>query len=130
MKSLIDFIKESLNGKSKIRDSKYFRFKLTEIEDSTSKIIAAAEKDGLFVEKTDNGCKVKIYKTSKVNNLVNKLTAIIDDSKQKEDLSSFVEYLSGILKEIIDFTTPEEDVSDDEAKDDKTKDDDKKKEEE
>ena len=68
MKSLIDFIKESLNGKSKSRDSKYFRFKLTEIEDSTSKIIAAAEKDGLFVEKTDNGCKVKIYKTSKVKN--------------------------------------------------------------
>lgn len=130
MKSLIDFIKESLNGKSKSRDSKYFRFKLTEIEDSTSKIIAAAEKDGLFVEKTDNGCKIKIYKTSKVKNLVNKLTSIIDDSKQKEDLSSFVEYLSGILKEIIDFTTPEEDVSDDEAKDDEAKDDDKKKEEE
>ena len=61
---------------------------------------------------------------------MNKLTSIIDDSKQKEDLSSFVEYLSGILKEIIDFTTPEEDVSDDEAKDDETKDDGKKKEEE
>ena len=78
MKSLRDFIKESIeSGKNNI---KFFKLNLTEFKDLTDKIIYAAEKDGLFAEKTDYGCKVKISNTSKVSSLVSILSSIIDDN--------------------------------------------------
>ena len=110
MKSLRDFIKESIeSGKNNI---KFFKLNLTEFKDLTDKIIYAAEKDGLFAEKTDYGCKVKISNTSKVSSLVSILSSIIDDNKSNEKLSSSIESLSDKLQEIIDFTTVKEDDGD------------------
>ena len=107
MKSLKNFIKESLESSKK--DTKYFKLNLSNLECSISKIITAAEKDGLFVEKTDYGCKVKISNNSKTKHIVGILNTIIDDNSSNEDILSDVESLSNKLQEIIDFTTPKED---------------------
>ena len=114
MKSLRDFIKESIeSGKT---NKKLFRLNLSKLEDSTNKIITAAEKDGLFAEKTDSGCKVKIYSTSKVSNIVSALRSIIDGNESNEELSSSIESLSNKLQEIIEFTTVKEDDVDSDNK--------------
>ena len=110
MKSLKDFIKESI--KSNKTNTKFFNLNLTKFKDSTDKVISAAEKDGLFAEKTDSGCKVKISNTSKVSSIVSALSAIIDDNKSNKELSSSIESLSNKLQEIIDFTTVKEDDED------------------
>ena len=110
MKSLRDFIKESIESAK--NNIKFFKLNLTEFKDLTNKIISAAEKDGLFAEKTDYGCKVKISNTSKVSSLVSILSSIIDDNKSNEELSSSIESLSDKLQEIIDFTTVKEDDGD------------------
>ena len=117
MKSLRDFIKESIeSGKTNKTNKKLFRLNLSKLEDSTNKIITAAEKDGLFAEKTDSGCKVKIYNTSKVSNIVSALRSIIDDNESNEELSSSIESLSNKLQEIIEFTTVKEDDVDSDNK--------------
>lgn len=107
MKSLRDFIKESIESSK--TNIKFFNLNLTKFKDSTNKVIYAAEKDGLFAEKTDSGCKVKISNTSKVSSIVSTLSAIIDDNKSNKELSSSIESLSNKLQEIIDFTTVKED---------------------
>ena len=93
-----------------------FRVNLSKFEDSTNKIITAAEKDGLFAEKTDSGCKVKISNTSKVSTIVSALRSIIDDNESNEELSSSIESLSNKLQEIIEFTTVKEDDVDSDNK--------------
>lgn len=114
MKSLRDFIKESIeSGKT---NTKFFRLNLSKFKDSINKIMNAAEKDGLFAEKTDYGCKVKISNTSKVNNIVSALRSIIDDNESNEELSSSIESLSNKLQEIIEFTTVKEDDVDSDNK--------------
>ena len=110
MKSLRDFIKESIESSK--TNTKFFNLNLTKFKDSTDKVISAAEKDGLFAEKTDSGCKVKISNTSKVSSIVSALSTIIDDNKSNEELSSSIESLSNKLQEIIDFTTVKEDDGD------------------
>ena len=110
MKSLRDFIKESIESSN--TNIKFFNLNLSKFKDSTNKVISAAEKDGLFAEKTDSGCKVKISNTSKVSSIVSALSAIIDDNKSDEKLSSSVESLSNKLQEIVDFTTTKEDDGD------------------
>lgn len=116
MKSLIDFIKESIeSGKT---NTKFFNLNLDKFKDSINKVISAAEKDGLFAEKTESGCKIKISNTSKVSSIVSTLTSIIDDNKLNQELVSSVESLSDKLQEIIDFTTVKEDDGDsDDSKD-------------
>lgn len=110
MKSLIDFIKESIeSGKT---NTKFFNLNLDKFKDSTNKVISAAEKDGLFAEKTESGCKIKISNTSKVSSIVSTLTSIIDDNKSNQELVSSIESLSDKLQEIIDFTTVKEDDGD------------------
>ena len=110
MKSLRDFIKESIESSK--TNIKFFSLNLTKFKDSTDKVISAAEKDGLFAEKTDSGCKVKISNTSKVSSIVSVLRSIIDDNESNEELSSSVESLSNKLQEIIEFTTVKEDDED------------------
>ena len=115
MKSLKDFIKESIESSK--TNIKFFSLNLAKFKDSTDKVISAAEKDGLFAEKTDSGCKVKISNTSKVSSIVSALSAIIDDNKSNKELSSSIESLSNKLQEIIDFTTIKEDGDSDNNKD-------------
>ena len=114
MKSLKEFIKESIESDK--TNTKFFNLNLTKFKDSTNKVISAAEKDGLFAEKTDYGCKVKISNTSKVSNIVSALRSIIDDNKSNEELSSSIESLSNKLQEIIEFTTVKEDDVDSDNK--------------
>ena len=114
MKSLRDFIKESIESSK--TNTKYFKLNLSNFEYPVSKIITAAEKDNLFAEKTDYGCKVKISNTSKVSYIVSALNSIIDDNKSNEELSYSIESLSNKLQEIIEFTTVKEDDVDSDNK--------------
>ena len=114
MKSLKEFIKESIESSKS--DVKFFKLNLSKFKDSTDRIISAAIKDGLFAEKTETGCKIKIFNTSKVNTVVKVLNSIIEDNSSNEELSSNVESLSNKLQEIIDFTSKKEEDDEDSKK--------------
>ena len=110
MKSLKEFIKESIESGN--TNAKFFNLDLSKFKKSISKVISAANKDGLYFEYTDYGCKIKIYKTSKVSSIVHALNSIIEDNKSNKELYYDVEYLSNKLQKIIDFTAFKEDDAD------------------
>ena len=110
MKSLKEFIKESIESGN--INAKFFNLDLSKFKKSISKVISAANKDGLYFEYTDYGCKIKIYKTSKVSSIVHALNSIIEDNKSNKELYYDVEYLSNKLQKIIDFTAFKEDDGD------------------
>ena len=110
MKSLKEFIKESIESSNTI--GKFFDLNLSKFKKSVGKVISAANKDGLYLESTESGCKVKIYKTSKVSSIVHALNSIIDANKSNKELYYDVEYLSNKLQKIIDFTAFKEDDAD------------------
>lgn len=110
MKSLKEFIKESIESSNVI--GKFFNLNLSNFKKSAGKVISAANKDGLYLESTESGYKIKIYKTSKVSSLVHALDSIIEANKSNKELSSDIEYLSDKLQKIIDFTSFKEDDED------------------
>lgn len=110
MKSLKEFIKESIESGN--INAKFFNLDLSKFKKSISKVISAANKDGLYFEYTDYGCKIKIYKTSKVSSIVHALNSIIENNKSNKELYYDVEYLSNKLQKIIDFTAFKEDDAD------------------
>lgn len=110
MKSLKEFIKESIESGN--TNAKFFNLDLSKFKKSISKVISAANKDGLYFEYTDYDCKIKIYKTSKVSSIVHALNSIIENNKSNKELYYDVEYLSNKLQKIIDFTAFKEDDAD------------------
>lgn len=110
MKSLKEFIKESIE--SSYTNAKFFDLNLSKFKKSAGKVIAAANKDGLYLESTESGYKIKIYKTSKVSSLIHALNSIIEVNKSNKELFSDIESLTNELQEIIEFTAFKEDDGD------------------
>ena len=85
---------------------------MSKFKKSAGKVIAAANKDGLYLESTESGYKIKIYKTSKVSSLIHALNSIIEVNKENKELFSDIESLTNTLQEIIEFTAFKEDDGD------------------